>query len=113
MLKLYMTEGHGFILVYSIIAVSTLECLPGIYEKILQVKKEHVPIILVGNKCDLEEQRVVPFADGQHLASKFNTICMEISAKENIHVEQAFNHLIHEIVKTRKASPTKMNCTVM
>lgn len=43
-------------------------------------------MVLVGNKCDLEEERVVGKDLGQRLAQQFNCAFMETSAKEKINV---------------------------
>merc|ERR1711974_234711 len=56
----YMKNGQGFVLVYSIIAQSTFNDLPDLREQILRVKDcDEVPMVLVGNKCDLQDQRVI------------------------------------------------------
>ncbi len=73
MRDLYMKDGQGFVLVYSIIAQSTFSDLQDIRDQIVRVKdKEDFPAVLVGNKCDLEDQRVITKQDGQNLAQKFN-----------------------------------------
>merc|ERR1712151_902547 len=60
MRDLYMKNGQGFVLVYSITAQSTFGDLEDLHEQIHRVKDaDKVPIILVGNKCDLEEEREV------------------------------------------------------
>uniref|UniRef100_A0A8C2KBS4 RAP1B, member of RAS oncogene family n=1 Tax=Cyprinus carpio TaxID=7962 RepID=A0A8C2KBS4_CYPCA len=60
MRDLYMKNGQGFALVYSITAQSTFNDLQDLREQILRVKDtDDVPMILVGNKCDLEDERVV------------------------------------------------------
>ena len=60
MRDLYMKNGQGFVLVYSITAQSTFNDLQDLREQILRVKDTHdVPMVLVGNKCDLEDERVV------------------------------------------------------
>lgn len=48
------------------------------------------PVILVGNKCDLESSRVVRVDEGQELAESFgpNVGHMETSAKSNINVSE-------------------------
>ena len=49
-----------WVLVYSIIAQSTFSDLPDLREQILRVKDcDDVPMVLVGNKCDLNDQRVI------------------------------------------------------
>lgn len=43
-------------------------------------------MVLVGNKCDLEEERVVGKEQGVNLARQFNCAFMETSAKAKINV---------------------------
>lgn len=45
-----------------------------------------MPMVLVGNKCDLEEERVVGKELGKGLANQFNCAFMETSAKAKINV---------------------------
>lgn len=47
---------------------------------------DDVPMVLVGNKCDLEEERVVGKDLGKGLANQFNCAFMETSAKAKINV---------------------------
>jgi GTPase SAR1 family protein len=47
---------------------------------------DDVPMVLVGNKCDLEEERVVGKELGKSLATQFNCAFMETSAKAKINV---------------------------
>jgi Ras-related protein Rap-1A len=87
MRDLYMKNGQGFVLVYSITAQSTFNDLQDLREQILRVKDtEEVPMVLVGNKCDLEDERVVGKDQGIGLARSFNCAFMETSAKAKINV---------------------------
>ena len=88
MRDLYMKNGQGFVLVYSITAQSTFNDLQDLREQILRVKdSEEVPMVLVGNKCDLEDERVVGKDQGLNLARQFsNCAFMETSAKAKIGV---------------------------
>lgn len=43
-------------------------------------------MVLVGNKCDLEEERVVGKDQGINLSRQFNCAFMETSAKAKINV---------------------------
>ena len=70
----YMRTGEGFLLVYSITSRQSFEEIQVFQQQILRVKdKDYFPIIIVGNKCDLEGEREVTKA-GQfvlhHLLSK-------------------------------------------
>ncbi|KFY94945.1 hypothetical protein V498_03639 [Pseudogymnoascus sp. VKM F-4517 (FW-2822)] len=60
MRELYMKTGQGFLLVFSITSRSSLEELSELREQIIRIKDdEHVPIVIVGNKSDLEGDRMV------------------------------------------------------
>ena len=78
---------------------------------------EDTPIILVGNKCDLEE-RAVSYEQGQALSIKFNSCpFIEASAKNNIKVDDIFHELIMLIEKKReiesKGTKKKKPCTIL
>lgn len=60
---------------------------------------EGVNKILIGNKCDWEEKRVVSTEQGQALADELGVPFMEVSAKSNINVEKAFFSLASDIKK--------------
>lgn len=45
-------------------------------------------MILVGNKCDLEDERVVGKDQGQNLARQFGSAFLETSAKAKINVNE-------------------------
>lgn len=56
----YMRTGEGFLLVYSITSRQSFEEIVTFQQQILRVKdKDYFPIIVVGNKCDLENERQV------------------------------------------------------
>lgn len=99
MRDLYMKNGMGFLLVYSITSQATFVDLQEIREQILRVKDtDEVPMVLVGNKCDLEADRVVGREQGQSLARSWgNCTFMETSAKAKINVSEAFTDLVRQI----------------
>uniref|UniRef100_A0A8D3E6I6 Ras-related protein Rap-1b n=1 Tax=Scophthalmus maximus TaxID=52904 RepID=A0A8D3E6I6_SCOMX len=117
MRDLYMKNGQGFALVYSITAQSTFNDLQDLREQILRVKDtEDVPMILVGNKCDLEVERVVAKESGIGLARQWNSCAfLETSAKSKINVNEIFYDLVRQINrkspvpgKTRKKSTCQL-----
>ena len=56
----YMRTGEGFLLVYSIDSRQSFEEITTFHHQILRVKdRDYFPIIVVGNKCDLEHERQV------------------------------------------------------
>eukprot|EP00039_Didymoeca_costata_P018223 m.332642 g.332642 ORF g.332642 m.332642 type:complete len:186 (+) comp16977_c0_seq1:1418-1975(+) len=103
MRDLYMKNGQGFALVYSITANSTFNDLNDLRDQILRVKDvEKVPIVLVGNKCDLEDERVVGKGQGEQLAKTMQCTFLESSAKKKINVNDVFFDLVRQI---NRASP--------
>eukprot|EP01106_Pelomyxa_sp_JSP_P019181 TRINITY_DN943_c0_g1_i3.p1 TRINITY_DN943_c0_g1~~TRINITY_DN943_c0_g1_i3.p1 ORF type:complete len:189 (+),score=49.24 TRINITY_DN943_c0_g1_i3:101-667(+) len=108
MRDLYMKNGQGFVLVYSIISISTFRDLPDMHEQILRVKDcPEVPTVLVGNKCDLTEQRIVTSEEGQQLASKWGQYCVfiEASAKMRVNIDRIFQELIRQILRANPRKP--------
>merc|ERR1712146_119512 len=98
MRDLYMKSGQGFILVYSITAKSTFNDINDLREQILRVKDTvSVPMILVGNKCDLENERDVARDEGEELAQSFSCSFFESSAKAEINVSEIFFTLVRKI----------------
>nr|AAT39341.1 Ras-related protein RAP1 [Oikopleura dioica] len=97
--KINFQNGQGFALVYSITSQSTLQDLNEIREQILRVKDaEDVPLILIGNKCDLEGERAVGREQGQALARSWGNVqFMETSAKSKINVREMFDDLVRQI----------------
>lgn len=58
-------------------------------EQILRVKgDESIPLLLVGNKCDLQDKRKVPLAECQQRATSWNVPYVETSAKTRENVDK-------------------------
>ncbi|KXL46449.1 MAG: hypothetical protein FE78DRAFT_366266 [Acidomyces sp. 'richmondensis'] len=94
----YMRTGEGFLLVYSITSRPSFEEIYTFQQQILRVKdRDYFPIIVVGNKCDLESERQVSTEEGQALAAKFGCKFIETSAKSRINVDNAFYDIVREI----------------
>lgn len=94
----YMQSGEGFLLVYSIISRSSFEEIQIFHQQILRVKdKDWFPIVLLGNKCDLENQRQVGLNEGKDLAKSFKCKFWETSAKDRLNVDEAFYGIVREI----------------
>jgi len=99
----YMRTGEGFLLVYSMTSRQSFEEIVTFQQQILRVKdKDYFPIIVVGNKCDLESERQVSTEEGKQLARSFGCKFIETSAKSRINVDNAFYDIVREIRKYNK-----------
>ena len=56
-------------------------------------------MVLVGNKCDLNDKRQVSIEEGRELAERNNMMFFETSAKDGINVDEIFLHSANEISK--------------
>mmetsp|Transcript_1044 Transcript_1044/g.1484 ORF Transcript_1044/g.1484 Transcript_1044/m.1484 type:complete len:80 (-) Transcript_1044:57-296(-) len=54
-------------------------------------------MVVVGNKCDLSDERVVDQMEGQRIANTWSCPFYETSAKEKINNEKVFYELVREI----------------
>ena len=96
----YIKNCIGILLVYSIDDRNSLNNLENWIKDIKdKTNYEKVPLILIGNKCDLEDERKVSKEEGEKFALKYNIKFFECSAKNNINVNQAFENLINEVVE--------------
>merc|ERR1712065_91285 len=99
----YMRSGQGFVLVYSITSMSTFNDIADLRNQICRVKdSDNVPILIAGNKCDLENERAVPTEKGKNLAAQFKCPFLEASAKSRINVNEVFFELVRQV---NKAAP--------
>ncbi|KAL5113414.1 RAS1 protein [Pleosporales sp. CAS-2024a] len=99
----YMRTGEGFLLVYSITDRQSFEEIMTFQQQILRVKdKDYFPMIVVGNKCDLDGERQVSTQEGQNLAKTFGCKFIETSAKSRINVDNAFYDIVREIRRYNK-----------
>ncbi|MCI4393138.1 hypothetical protein PGIGA_G00153950 [Pangasianodon gigas] len=107
----YMRTGEGFLCVFAINNTKSFEDIHQYREQIKRVKdSDDVPMVLVGNKCDLPA-RTVDTRQAQELARSYGIPYIETSAKTRQGVEDAFYTLVREIRqhKLRKLNPPDDN----
>ncbi|KAJ2613119.1 GTP-binding protein [Coemansia sp. RSA 1365] len=93
----YYRGAMGILLVYDVTDERSFNNIENWYMNVEQHASEGVNKILIGNKCDVDDRRVVTEDMGKALADKFNIKFKETSAKANINVEQAFLELASDI----------------
>ncbi|KAH7412523.1 putative ras small monomeric GTPase [Cadophora sp. MPI-SDFR-AT-0126] len=107
--ELYMKTGQGFLLVFSITSQSSLAELSELRDQIIRIKDdENVPIVIVGNKSDLEEDRVVTRSRAFAVSQSWgNAPYYETSARRRANVDEVFVDLCRQII--RKDNTTSSN----
>uniref|UniRef100_A0A8D8UYS2 small monomeric GTPase n=1 Tax=Cacopsylla melanoneura TaxID=428564 RepID=A0A8D8UYS2_9HEMI len=107
----YISNNQGFVLVYSIMDMMSFDHMRVLRQQITRIKDTcQVPMVLVGNKCDVEEDRVVSRAQGVSQAEEFGCSFYESSAKMKIHVNDIFYDLVNQI---DRAGPCSCCCVLM
>uniref|UniRef100_A0A3B4T6Y8 Ras-related protein Rab-3 n=1 Tax=Seriola dumerili TaxID=41447 RepID=A0A3B4T6Y8_SERDU len=90
----YYRGAMGFILMYDITNEESFNAVQDWATQIKTYSWDNAQVIMVGNKCDMDEERVVPPEKGKHLADQLGFEYYEASAKENINVRQVFERLV-------------------
>mmetsp|Transcript_60561 Transcript_60561/g.91363 ORF Transcript_60561/g.91363 Transcript_60561/m.91363 type:complete len:184 (-) Transcript_60561:314-865(-) len=93
--KSYFRDAQGILLVYDVTDQNSFESIRNFWISQIQqhADSSHVNTMLVGNKCDMSDKRIVSTEDGQKLAAEFGILFCECSAQTNINVGQAFEEL--------------------
>ncbi|SCV02583.1 LAME_0H03026g1_1 [Lachancea meyersii CBS 8951] len=101
MRELYIKSGLGFLLVYSVTDRQSLEELIELREQVLRIKDSNkVPMVLVGNKADLEGERVISVEEGVEMSSKWGRVPFyETSALLRSNVDEVFVDVVRQIIR--------------
>lgn len=97
----YYRGAQGVILVYDVTSEDSFAALPSWYKELeMFTGKESLIKLLIGNKTDQESTRKVTTEQGREWAQEHDCLFAECSAKENIHVQKAFEELVQGIAST-------------
>eukprot|EP01064_Diplonema_japonicum_P027114 TRINITY_DN388_c4_g1_i1.p1 TRINITY_DN388_c4_g1~~TRINITY_DN388_c4_g1_i1.p1 ORF type:complete len:271 (+),score=44.67 TRINITY_DN388_c4_g1_i1:51-863(+) len=106
----YYEKGEGFVVVYSITDRGSMGEVEKLRDDILEEKGcSCVPMVLVGNKCDLETERKVTKSEGEALARNWfrenkGIPFFESSAKDAINIDECIHQIVREL-RSQKATP--------
>ena len=96
----YIKHGNGFIIVFDLTNRETFASVKFHRDTVLRVKEEmsnSLPIILLGNKCDLEADRKITYEEASGLAAMWKMPYIETSAKTKLNVDKAFSEIFVKI----------------
>ena len=106
--KSYFQSSHGFVLVYDITDETTFDKTNFWMDQIKLNGIENAKLILVGNKCDLINERKVSIEEGEKRAKDNNIKFFESSAKDGTNVNEMFFELGKLIYQDSKGKEEKM-----
>ncbi|KAJ7002522.1 hypothetical protein NC653_007877 [Populus alba x Populus x berolinensis] len=107
----YYRGAHGIIIVYDVTEMESFNNVKQWLHEIDRYANDSVCKLLVGNKCDLVENKVVDTQTAKAFADELGIPFLETSAKDSINVEQAFLTMAGEIKKKMSNQPTANNST--
>lgn len=104
----YYRGTHGVIVVYD---VTSAESFVNVKRWLHEIEQncDVVSRILVGNKNDCPEKKVVETDDATKFAEQMGIQLFETSAKENINVEEMFNSITELVLQQKKENAARQN----
>ena len=109
----YIRGGDGFVIVYSITSqtsfIEASNTRDQIYRVLDKEMTEKIPIVLVGNKCDLEHERQVQKDEVEEIAKNWNVAFLEASAKCKTNIDLIYETIMREILKLEKEKEGYLN----
>ena len=98
----YYKSAKGALVVYDITDKESFNKIEKLVDDLKNGCDKNIYIILLGNKIDLEDRRVITKEEGENLAQKLNLGFGEVSAKTGDGIEEAFQKLINEVYRISK-----------
>ena len=95
----YYKGAKGAILVYDITRKATFENIDKWIPDLKNNGDSDIIIMLIGNKCDLENERQVSTSEGKEKAENYKIAFLETSAMDGTNIQRAFQELIEDVYK--------------
>ena len=106
--KNYIKNMQGIILMYDITDKSSFDSIIDWISDVKEIKGENFPMILVGNKIDLNESREVTEEMGYELAEKNQIEFFETSNKDGTNIQEAGLEIVYKILGETKVNNSRI-----
>ena len=95
----FLRNAEGVIIVFDVTSQDSFDNVKGWINSIKSnLGKNIIPIIIVGNKIDMENMREISKEDGKKIASENDFKYFETSAKTGIGVDEAIKEIVNQIL---------------
>ena len=96
-------NADGIFVMYDISKQRTFEAIDMWIKSVNDVKGEDFPKILIGNKCDLDEEREIQKSQGKEKAEEYKMEFFECSNKTNINIKESVMCLVKQILNKQNS----------
>ena len=94
----YINNSHAFIFIYDISDKSSFDNLQNWIKMAFDKNKNSIVNLLIGNKCDKENERKISQNEGEHLAKENKFYFLETSAKNDENVLNLFYYITYKLI---------------
>ena len=105
--RAYYKGAKGAFIVYDITRKETFDDVDKWRNELISSCNQEITVMLIGNKCDLEDQREILKEQGEEKAKSFGFSFLETSALSGENLEKGFQMLIEEIYQKYKVEQSK------
>ena len=101
--KKIITPTIGVFVVYDVTSEKSFDSIDGWIKNVKsEFKNENIVIVLLGNKCDLENERQITEKQGKKKAIDYGVIFFEVSAETKKGLKEAFSYMAESILLIKK-----------
>ncbi|XP_066238972.1 ras-related protein Rab-26 isoform X2 [Saccopteryx leptura] len=105
----YYRDAHALLLLYDVTNKASFDNVQAWLTEIQEYAQHDVVLMLLGNKVDSAQERVVKREDGEKLAKEYGLPFMETSAKMGLNVDLAFTAIAKELKQRSKKGPSEVH----
>jgi len=105
----WFKEREAFLLVFAVNDRESFTALTAFHDQLISYRQgisASAPLIIVGNKCDLINERVIKAEEARDLAKSWGAEYMETSAKKDMNVSAVFESLAKKLYHVKYAVAT-------
>eukprot|EP01084_Bolivina_argentea_P010914 20375_1 len=112
--RAFFRDAHGALIIYDITNEQSFNNVSSWIERLGVCVDEKAWKMIIGNKCDLDNKRVITYQDGEQLSHEYAVKFMECSAKTGDHIDAIFSVASQYLLDAWWVKPKKRSdCCVL
>ena len=107
--KTFYNDAHGAFIMFDITNKNSFNKIESWIKDVQEIAPPDCVIMIIGNKTDLNHNRVIEFNQLRELSEKYKTLFSEVSAKIGSNIALAFEQLTFKIIEKQKEEEKNNN----